>query len=372
MSNVASTAMYRSAPVTSDPAGIAAPAPPRQPDTLPAPTTDLGTIQGDVMAMLYALSAKQRDTNSTTRAASAQQKGVERQVAFDRMREELQKAKDAKEDGGWLGDVVNVLDAAADAVVGGNPLQDVAKRLADTTGVDEFEVAYDFIRPDAMLHGAMLLASAVTGEEKITQGYDVVAGSSSLKTRFQAVADASGEQDVMDAYKVTRDAIAMAMVTVGTCGTGTAACFAVASSTALMLESKLDVLGELGVDDDTKMGLRLGAQAYMIAGNVGCAVSLGTSIATGAKVAVAIVSGADKMSRGGVQIGQGIYEHESTIHLNESAMFESVQQRTDREQKRIISGLRELSASYQRVLDTIAGTVDEQEQTTRTLAQRIA
>ena len=218
----------------------------------------------------------------------------------------------------------------------------------------------------------MLLASAATGEDAISQGYDVVAGGSSLKTRFQAITDASGEQDVMDAYKVTRDTIAMAMVTVGTCGTGSAACFAVASSAALMAEAKLDVLGELGVDDNTKMGLRLGAQAYMIAGNIGCAVSLGTSVATGAKVAVAIVSGADQMSRGGVKIGQGIYEHESSIHLNESAMFESVQQRTDREQKRIISGLRELSASYQKVLDTIASTVSEHDDTTRTLAQRIA
>jgi len=137
-----------------------------------------------------------------------------------------------------------------------------------------------------MIHGAVLLAAAVTKDQQITQGYDVIASGSSLRTRFQGVADISGkEKGVMDVYTVTRDAIAMAMVTVGTCGTGSAAMFAVLSSAALAAEQKLDLLGEAGVGDDAKLALRLGAQAYLMAGNIACALKLGAGAAEAGKAA---------------------------------------------------------------------------------------
>ena len=139
-----------------------------------------------------------------------------------------------------------------------------------------------------MIHGAVLLAAAVTKDQQITQGYDVIASGSSLRTRFQGVADISGkEKGVMDVYTVTRDAIAMAMamVTVGTCGTGSAAMFAVLSSAALAAEQKLDLLGGAGVGDDAKLALRLGAQAYLMAGNIACALKLGAGAAEAGKAA---------------------------------------------------------------------------------------
>ncbi|CAN5910921.1 hypothetical protein BH11MYX4_BH11MYX4_38780 [soil metagenome] len=340
--------------------------------SLPAPNMDVATATGDVMAMLYALTAKQRDQGTRQRASTAQDQGTQREVAFNRMRDELQAAKDAENDGGWLGKVTKTLDAITDAVVGGNPLQEAAHHLADLTGVDQFEIAYDFIRPDATLHGAVLLATAVTGEKKLAQGYDVVAASSSLRTRFQGVADASGEKKVMDVYAVTRDAIAMAMVTVGTCGTGSAAMFAVLSSAALAAEQKFDLLGGAGVGDDAKLALRLGAQAYMVAGNIACAFRLGASAAQAGSAAVSIINGAGEVSRGGVAVGRAAYEHEASLHLANAAEQENAQHRADRSLERIVAALRDMSKSYQRCLETIASSLNERDQSSLLVAQHIA
>ena len=340
---------------------------------LPEPSADPGAVKGDVLSMLYALTAKERDTSSAQRAASAQRKGVERQQAFDHMREEIQKAKDAKEDGGWLGSVTKVLDGATDAIVGGNPLQDVANSVADATGIDAVTIAYDFIRPDAILHAGVLLASAVTGEDKIAQGYDMVAGGSSIKTRFQGAADVSGKQkEVMIGYEVTRDVIATAMVTVGTCGTGTAAYVAVGASALLMVEQRFDLLGKARVSDDVKMGLRIGGQVATVLGTAGVAYATHAAANAGAKAAVAIVNGAQTAARGGVQLGQAHYDHESNLHLAESAKYENEQHRADREQQRIITGLRAVAQSYQRSLENIASTLNERDQTSLLLAQHIA
>ena len=342
-------------------------------DVLPPPEMEIGAAQGDVMSLLYALTAKQRDTDETQRAGAAERKGTERKDAFDHMRAEIQKAKEAKEDGGWLDTVTHVLDSVADAVVGGNPLQDAAHELAQSTGIKAFDIAYDFIRPDALLHGAVLLTSAATGESGVAQTYDVGAGSSSLKTRFQGAADITGKEKVMDAYAVTRDGIAAAMVTVGTCGTGTVALVAVATSAALMLEAKTDALGELGVGDKAKMWTRLGAQAILIVGTAGAAVATSAkAVDVGAKTAVQIINGANQVSRGSVQVGQAIYEHASSEHLIESAKYQNTQHRADREQERLIGGLREVAKSYQRSLETIGSTMNERDQAPLMLARNIA
>lgn len=342
-------------------------------DVLPSPEMEIGAAKSDVMAMLYALTAKQRDTSSNQGASAAKRKETERQHAFEQMREELQKAKEAKEDGGWLGTVSDILDAATDAAVGGNPLQDVAHELAESTGIKAFDVAYDFIRPDALLHGAVVLTSAATGEDSIAQAYDIGAATSSLKTRFQGAADTTGQAEVMDAYAITRDGIAAAMVTVGTCGVGTVAVVAVASSAVLMLEAKADLLGKLGVADKEKMWIRLGAQASMVVGSAAAAfVGAGKIAPGGVKAAVAITNGANLVGRGSVQVGQAIYQHEADEHLAESAKHQNTQHRVDREQERLLAGLRDVSKSYQRSLDTIASTMNERDQIPLMLARHIA
>lgn len=342
-------------------------------NVLPAPGMDLREAQGDAMALLYALTAKQGDSQTTQRASAAERKGTERHQAFEHIQEENKKAQDAKDDGGWLSDVTDVLDAAADAVVGGNPLQDVAHRLAETTGCKAFDLAYDFIRPDALLHGAVVLTSAAAGESGIAQTYDMAAGSSSLKTRFQGAADVTGEARVMEGYTVTRDGIATAMITVGTCGAGGVAIFAVASSAALMLEAKADLLGKIGLSDKAKMWVRFGAQAYVVAATAGGSIAGGAKgVSVGAKVATNIVNGTNQVARGSVKVGQAIYEHASSEHLTESAKYQNFQHRIDREQERIISGLREVSQSYQRSLETLASTIVERDAAPLMLARNIA
>jgi hypothetical protein len=337
------------------------------------PAMEIGAANGDVMSLLYALTSKQRDTASTQRAASAERKGAERTQAFERMREALQAAKEAKEDGGWLGTVTDILDAATDATIGGNPLQDVAHRLSEETGVKAFDIAYDFIRPDALLHGAVVLTSAATDGDAVAQTYDVAAGNSSLKTRFQGAADMSGREEAMDAYSLTRDGIAAAAITVGTCGTGVVAIVAVASSALLMAEAKLDVLGKAGVDNDAKMWIRVGAQATMAAVTLaGTMASSAKMVSGGAKVAVNIINGASQVTRGSVQVGEAMYEKASADHLTESERQQNAQHQADREQERIISGLRDVAESYQRSLETIATTMNERDQAALMLARSTA
>jgi hypothetical protein len=341
--------------------------------SLPMPNVDAQQATGDVLALLYALTAKERDGSATQRANAAQRKSTERQEAMQHMQEELQRAKDAKDDGGWLGSVTKVIDGVTDAVVGGNPLQDLANSVADATGVDAVTIAYDFIRPDAILHAGVMLASAVTGEDKLAQGYDALASGSSLKTRFQAVADASGKQDeVMLAYSLTRDSIATAMVTVGTCGAGTAAYVAAGASALLMIEQRTDLLGRAGVEGEAKMWTRLGAQLGTMVLTAGLSYATGTVANSSGKAAVAIFDGTTRAARGGVQLGQAAYDKESQLHLAESAKYEGAQHRADREQERIVSGLRALARSYQQSLETIASTLNERDRTPLTLARQIA
>ena len=352
-------------------AGAAAP-----PSVLPAPQMEVGAANGDVMSMLYVLTAKQRDAQSTQGAAKAERKGSERQEAFDHMRDELQKAKEAKEDGSWLSKVTAVLDSAADATVGGNPFQDVSHTLSESTGCAAFDVAYDFIRPDALLHGAVLLTKATTGRDEVAQVYDGVASTSSLKTRSQGAADVSGQEKVMTAYEITRDAIAAAMVAVSTCGTGTVALVALSASAALMMEAKLDLLGQAGVGGKEKMWIRLGAQAVLIVGGAGAGLSSSAGAAKSTEKAFKsvsnVISGANQAARGAVKVGEAIYQHAADDHLTEAAKHENTQHQANREQDRIISGLREVSKSYQRTLENIASTINERDQTPLMLARQIA
>jgi hypothetical protein len=346
-------------------------------DILPTPDMEIGAVKGDVMSLLYAMTAGQRDATSKDRATAAERKSTERKQAFEQMRAEIQKAKEVKEEGGWLATITDVLDAATDAVVGGNPLQDVAHRLAESTGIKQFEIAYDIIRPDALMHGAAVLTSAATGCDEVAQTYDAVAGNSSLKTRFQGGADISGDAKVMDAYAITRDGIAATAVTVGTCGVGTVAVVAIASSAALMIEAKADLLGKLKVGDEKdRMWIRLGAQASVVAVNVGGALAGAgagaKAIQGGAKVAVSLMKGADLAGRGSVQVGQALYEDASNEHLQESAKHQSTQRRADRDQQRIISGLREIAKSYERSLGTIASAMNQREETSLMLARNLA
>jgi hypothetical protein len=284
--------------------------------------------------------------------------------------------------------VTDALDAVCDAVVGGNPLQDLAHALSEATGIKAFEIVYDFVRPDALLNAAACLATEATGCEEIAQVSDLkplegpkapgagfsgdVAGSS-LKTRFQAGADLSGSEDVMEVYGVTRTVIASAMVTVGTCGAGTVAMVAIATSAALMVEQKADLLGKAGVGGKEKMWLRLGAQAAMVITTAGVGYAAGAQgMAAGAGNAVKVVSGANQVTRGAVQVGRAAYEREVSEHNTRAAKHESAQGRVDRQQQRIIGGLRDAVASYHRTLENIAGAMKEGQDTHLMLARQIA
>jgi hypothetical protein len=355
---------------------------------LPAPSMSVEAANGDVMTLLYALTSKQRDTDTSQRGQSAQRKNDERKNEYEQMKAQIAAAKEAEEDGGWLDSVTDALDAVCDCVVGGNPLQDLAHSLSEATGIKAFEIVYDFVRPDALLHAAACLATEATGCEEISQVYDLkpleapkapAAGlmgdgaGSSLKSRFQAAADLSGTPDVMEAYGVTRAVIASAMVTVGTCGTGTVAMVAVATSGALMVESKADLLGKAGVGDKEKMWMRLGAQAAMVIGTAGVSMVSGAqTVAVGAKAATNIVNGANQVSRGAVDVGKAVYAREVSAHNIEAAKHEGAQGRIDRQQQRLVTGLREVSQSYQRTLENLAGTMKDGQDTRLMLARQIA
>lgn len=352
--------------------------------SLPKPSVHADKACMDVMAMLYALTENQRDAAGQERRTSIERKNHERQDAVEHQKEQIRQAQEAKDDGGWLSDVTKALGSAADAIVGGSPLDDIAHDLSDATGCEVFNIAYDFIRPDALLHAAVMLSGAATGSKGISQVYDAKPwaapqgpsggeGGASLKTRSQGAADATGHQEVMDAYAVTRDAEAAAMVTVATCGTGTVAMVAVASSAALMLEEKADLLGKAGVDGKTKMWVRLGAQAVLIFVNAGASFGSATSaISGGGKAAVQCASGANQMARGSVKVGEAAYQHASDEHLANASKYDGVQHRIDREQQRIVSGLRDVMQSYQRTLQTLTGTITERDQTRLTMAHQIA
>lgn len=355
---------------------------------LPAPSVSLDAANGDTMALLYALTSKQRDTDTSQRGQSAQRKNDERKNEYEQMKAQVAAAKEAEEDGGWLDSVTDALDTVCDCVVGGNPLQDLAHSLSEATGIKAFEIVYDFVRPDALLNAAACLATEATGCEEITQindlkpleapkapaaGFTGDAAGSSLKTRFQAGADLSGRQEVMEAYGVTRATIATAMVTVGTCGTGTVAMVAVATSAALMVEAKADLLGKAGVGDKEKMWLRLGAQAAMVVATAGVSMASGAqTVAAGAKAATNIVNGANQVSRGAVDVGKAVYAREVSSHNIEAAKHEGAQGRIDRQQQRLVTGLREVSQSYQRTLENLAGTMKDGQDTRLMLARQIA
>lgn len=355
---------------------------------LPAPSMSQDVATGDAMTVLYALTAQQRDASSDQRARSAEKKGEQRQEAFVQMREELAAAKAAQDDGGWLSSVTDLLDSVSDAVVGGNPLQDLAHALSEATGCDAFDIAYDFLRPDALLNGAAMLASEASGRVELAQVYDLKpwetpkspsagltgdGAGSSLKTRFQAAADLSGHPGVMETYEVTRGVVTSAMVTVGTLGTGTVAMVAIASSAALMLEARADLLGELGVKDNAKTWVRVGAQVALLGGTAGLSYATGSGFtAEGANAAVAVFTGADQASRGAVDIGKNLYQDEVNDHQTEAAVHETSQRRLDRESDRLIAGLRDLTQSYQRTLATLSGTIAERDQTTLIIARQLA
>jgi hypothetical protein len=204
----------------------------------------------------------------------------------------------------------------------------------------------------------------------------MTASSSSLKTRSQGAADASGQQDVMEGYTVARDAIAGAAITAGTCGTGTVAVVAMATSAALMLEAKTDALGKAGVGDKEKMWIRLGAQTGLVAVSAASALTSPATHATDAqrltKAAVLMNNGTNQMARGSVTVGHAVYDHEADEHLADAAMHEAARQSADRAQERITSGLREVAKAYQQSLETLAGTMNEREQSSLQLARSIA
>jgi hypothetical protein len=365
-------------------------APPASAATLPTPSMNVAAASGDAMAMLYALTSSQRDADGKERTLDADLKGKERQAAIKQQQDELQQAKDAQEHSGFFGKIAKALGSVADKVVGGTPLGDIAHDLSDATGCKVFDIAYDIIRPDALLNAAVMLAGAATGSHVAKDVVDMKGGDGpqgtstsmlgsgpSMKDRFQGAADVSGKQDVMQAYEVTRDATAGAMMTVATCGAGTVAVVAIASSAALMAEQKADLLGKLGVSDRTAMYLRLGAQCALIVVNVGAAVtapanSVTAGIKTGAKMAVHVANGANQVGRGAAQVGQVVYQRESDDHMAEATRAENTQKQADRDTQVIIDGLREVSKSYQQTLQTLANAMNERDQTPIALAHHIA
>ena len=340
---------------------------------LPDPTTSAPAALDAINSMCLA-TVRQRDKETLSRQTGVEVAKSAREAAFKKMQEEIQKAKEAQEHKGFLGGIIKVVDSACDALVGGNPLQDIAKGLDDLTGGKVFEVAYDFLRPDAILHGAAMLAGEALHTDKVTQAYDLTAATSSLKTRFSAVADATGEEKVMDAYAGVRDVVAGAMVTVGTCGTGTAAMVAIALSAAMTLESKVDLLGAVGVHGDVATGIRLGMQAASLAGNVAGTVMSGvkTGAVEGAKVATAAVNGANSITRGSVEVGQAIYQYQSDTHMARSAAQQNVQHQQDRTIDRMIKGMQQLAEAYQHSLATFTDAINTQDQTTLSIARSIA
>ncbi len=355
---------------------------------LPPPNVALDDSGGDVMAALYKLTSKQRDEQSSAKATAVTNKKAEREASMKQMEEELAKAKEAQEDAGLFAKIGKAIGSASDVLVGGNPLQDLAHSISEATGCDAFDIAYDIVRPDAILHGAAVLASKATGEDAIRQVYDLKpwekpaspsgfligeGSTSSLRTKFQATADLTGREEVMVGYEITRDAMASAMTTVATCGTGTAAMVAITMSSALMLEQRLKLLERVGVSDNVALALRIGGQVYSAVATGACAGVLGTKGATVAsRVAISTVNGAQKVGQGSMKIAQAVATHAADVHLADAEAHKNTQKQLDAAQQRIIAALRELSTSYQKSLETLAGAIKERDDTSLDLARRIA
>lgn len=342
---------------------------------LPDPTTAPQTALADSTAMLYLLVARESDQNADEAKGSVQASRAQQAAAFQRQQEQIEKAKEAQEHKGVLGKIMDAIDSVSDAVVGGNPLQDIAKTLDDTLHVKAFEVAYDIVRPDAILHGAAMLAAAATGQDKITQAYDLGSSTSSLKTRFQTAADVTDTPEVMDAYAGLRDAIAGAMVTVGTCGTGTAAWVAIGMSAALTVESKLDLLGRAGIHGGVATAIRVGAQLYGVAAGASIgAVMKGAAQATSlaAKVTVNCIQGSKDITEGALKMGQAAYQYSADNHMASSEAELNTQNRAGRAVDRIVSGLKQTTQNYQQTLQTLNDTMDAQNQANVALARGIA
>ena len=364
----APTSAPTGSPVPSSSAGVGAP--------LPAPNVELTGAADDVMTMMYGLTAKQRDEQTADKKNAVQASQQASESAYQDQQAEAKQALEDQKKGGIFGGIMKAIGTITDAVVGGNPLQDLAKTADDALGTKTFEVVYDFIRPDAILNAAALLASKATGSDKITEAYDMGAAPSSLKTRFQGAADATNEQKIMSVgYDTVRDAIAGAMVTVGTAGVGTATIAAIALSASLAVESKLDLLGKMGIHGGLAEGLRIGAQVYSMAFTVGASFATAgvrEAASTGTKIATNVINGVDKTTQGVSTIGQAAYSYSAEQHTTTAAADANTQQQNSRQIDRLVAGLREISQSYERSLGTIASTLQVRDQTSLQVAQSIA
>lgn len=343
----------------------------------------------DVLTVLYRTTSKNKDSEVAARMKNVSANGVERAEAQKAHDEELRKAKEERE-GGFLGAVMSVVDTATDMVVGGNPLQDLASKLTEATGCEVFTVAYDVVRPDAMLNAAATLASEASGKKEIAGTYDVVAGSSSLKARFQGAADATGKDEVMQAYDVTKQSIVIAGATglsIASAGSCTAllvlAIVAASVSAASMVDGKLHLLEKVGVSEEAAGWIRIGVSGATIAmsvgGSIGGAVAGAGGAASGAAKAAAaarraaaaaqVVRGASQLAVGAGQVDQAVREKSAAGHMIAADEQKNAMKKIDRQTERVVSGIREVAASYQRALESLAGAIFERQQLQSELAQ---
>ncbi len=111
----------------------------------------------------------------------------------------------------------------------------------------------------------------------------------------------------------------------------------------------------------------------LLGGTFGASLLKGGQIASQVgRYGVDIVNGTNKIARGSVEVGQAVYQKAADDHLTESAKHQNTQQRVNREQDRIIDGLRAVSTSYQRMLENIAGAMNERDQIPLMITRQIA
>jgi hypothetical protein len=358
------------------------------------------------MSMMYALTAKQRDKQSQAKHSEAENKKTERAAAFEKMSEELKAAQQKKEDSSWLDSITGVLDIVTDHALdfllsGGNPIVmavSLARGVGELTGSDELKFVGGMLRPETILKGAASITEATLGEkagasfretlcdEQFCGALETLSPYSSSKQRFEGAAKAVKEPEIAEAYGTFKQTTLAVAVTVSTCGSGAVIAAVLIASAALMIEQKAHLLEKMGVDSKVAMGIRIGAQvavaigsgagaadAAMTAAKVGTeAAKTAAKVAASVKSAVHVLKGAEEAAQGGVQIGQAIYKEASDQHLANAEEARNMQKIADRQQQHIIDGLRDLAQSYQRSLSAIAGAIEERDNTSVRLTQRMA
>lgn len=365
---------------------------------LPAPSEG----SGDVMSMIYALTAKQRDRGTQAMHAEAQDRKIEREHAFERMTQDLQKAQETKDESGWIGTLTEALDAVTDhslefLLSSANPVvmaAGMARSVGEITGCETLTFAGGVLRPETLLRAASAVTETVAGKEAGNEMRSVLCDEqfcgalqtlspySTTKQRFEGAAKATGEESLTAHYQTFKQVTLATATTVATCGSGAVVAASLIASAALMLEEKAKLLEKLGVDSNGATGIRIGAQvavaigcgaAALDAGRVAGTVSKEVAThAAAARAAVRLIKGAETIVEGGVQVARAFSNDAIAEHMRHADEAQNTQKVIDRQQQRIIDGMRDLSQSYQRTLSAIAGTIQERDQTSVRLTQRMA